>query len=53
MFTLAGSINCPMKRSFYSRQETIEEVAMTVVDRLIDLSALDVSTYRWGEPRNP
>jgi 4-hydroxy-3-polyprenylbenzoate decarboxylase len=48
IITLAGGIGCPATPSFYSRPKTIEEAAMTVVDRLIDLAGLDVSTYRWG-----
>ena len=46
--TLAGGIICPATPSFYSRPKTIEEVAITVVDRLIDLSGLDITSYRWG-----
>lgn len=46
--TLAGGIICPATPSFYSKPKTIEEVAMTVVDRLIDLAGLDISSYRWG-----
>jgi 4-hydroxy-3-polyprenylbenzoate decarboxylase len=46
--TLAGGIICPATPSFYSKPKTIEEAAMTVVDRLIDLAGLDISTYRWG-----
>ena len=45
---LAGGIICPAIPYFYSNPKTIEEVAMTVVDRLIDLAGLDISTYRWG-----
>jgi len=46
--TLAGGIICPATPSFYSRPTTIEEVAATVVDRVLDLSGLDISTFRWG-----
>src|SRR6201999_2579569 len=46
--TLAGGIICPATPSFYSRPATIEEVAGTVVDRVLDLAGLDISTYRWG-----
>jgi len=46
--TLAGGIICPATPSFYSRPKTIEEVAATVVDRVLDLAGLDISTYRWG-----
>jgi 4-hydroxy-3-polyprenylbenzoate decarboxylase len=48
MATLAGAIICPATPSFYSRPKTIEEAAMTVVDRLLDLSGLEIPAYRWG-----
>ena len=47
--TLAGGIICPATPSFYSKPVTIEEVAATVVDRVIDLAGLKISTYRWGK----
>lgn len=46
--TLAGGIICPATPSFYSRPQTLEEVAATVVDRVIDLASLPNPTYRWG-----
>ncbi len=46
--TLAGGIICPATPSFYSRPKTLEEVAATVVDRVLDLAGLDISTFRWG-----
>ena len=47
--TLAGGIICPATPSFYSLPKTIEEVAATVVDRVIDLAGLTINTFRWGE----
>ncbi len=47
--TLAGGIICPATPSFYSKPKTIEEVAATVVDRVIDLAGLKIETYRWGQ----
>ena len=47
--TLAGGIICPATPSFYSKPKTIEEVAATVVDRVLDLSGFDISTFRWGK----
>lgn len=47
--TLAGGIICPATPSFYSKPTTIEEVAATVVDRVIDLAGLDIQTFRWGK----
>jgi 4-hydroxy-3-polyprenylbenzoate decarboxylase len=46
--TLAGGIICPATPSFYSKPTTLEAVATTVVDRVLDLAGLDVKTYRWG-----
>ncbi|WP_276484630.1 UbiX family flavin prenyltransferase [Paraflavitalea pollutisoli] len=46
--TLAGGIICPASPSFYSKPTTIEEVAATVADRVLDLAGLDISTFRWG-----
>ena len=47
--TLAGGIICPATPSFYSLPKTIEEVAATVVDRVIDLAGLKQNSYRWGD----
>ena len=46
--TLAGGIICPATPSFYSQPKTIEDIAATVVDRVLDLAGLDLSTFRWG-----
>jgi 4-hydroxy-3-polyprenylbenzoate decarboxylase len=46
--TLAGGIICPATPSFYSRPQTVEAVAATVVDRIVDLMGLRQHTYRWG-----
>lgn len=46
--TLAGGIICPATPSYYSIPQTIEEVAATVVDRVLDLAGYDIKTYRWG-----
>jgi flavin prenyltransferase len=46
--TLAGGIICPATPSFYSKPATIEAVAATVVDRVLDLAGFDITTYRWG-----
>ena len=47
--TLAGGIICPATPSFYSQPKSIEEMAYTVVDRVLDLAGLDIKTYRWGK----
>ncbi|MFN3666081.1 MAG: flavoprotein, partial [Sediminibacterium sp.] len=46
--TLAGGIICPATPSFYSRPQTIEEAAATVVDRILDIAGLEQHSYRWG-----
>jgi 4-hydroxy-3-polyprenylbenzoate decarboxylase len=46
--TLAGGIICPATPSFYSKPQTLEEAALTVVDRVIDLAGLNNSSFRWG-----
>ena len=46
--TLAGGIICPATPSFYSRPTTIEEVAATVTDRVLDLAGFSINTFRWG-----
>ncbi len=46
--TLAGGIICPASPSFYSKPQTLEEAAATVVDRALDLAGLDLSSFRWG-----
>lgn len=48
--TEAGGIICPASPSFYSRPQTLEDVAATVVDRVLDLAGFDLKSYRWGEP---
>ncbi|MFT3948988.1 MAG: UbiX family flavin prenyltransferase [Agriterribacter sp.] len=47
--TLAGGIICPATPSFYSKPQTVEEVAATVTDRILDLCGFEIRTYRWGE----
>ncbi len=45
--TEAGGIICPASPSFYSKPKNFEELAATVVDRVIDLAGLEQETYRW------
>ncbi|HNR42438.1 MAG TPA: UbiX family flavin prenyltransferase [Bacteroidales bacterium] len=45
--TLAGAVICPASPSFYSRPETINDLVMTVVERIISLAGFEADTYRW------
>lgn len=49
MVTLAGGIICPATPSFYGKPITVEDVAGTVIDRVLDLSGLEWKSFRWGE----
>lgn len=47
--TEAGGIICPANPSFYSLPNTMEELAATVVDRVLDLAGFENTSYRWGK----
>ena len=47
--TEAGGIICPATPSFYSKPTTFEQLAATVIDRVIDLAGLEAESYRWSE----
>jgi len=47
--TEAGGIICPATPSFYSQPKTIEEVAYTVIHRVLQLCDLKADGYRWQE----
>lgn len=47
--TESGGIICPASPSFYSQPTTIEELAATVIDRVMDLAGLNINAFRWSE----
>jgi len=49
MITEAGGIICPASPSFYSLPKNFEELAATVVDRVLHLAGFSLKSYRWGE----
>lgn len=49
--TEAGGIICPASPSFYAQPTTVTEIALTVVDRILDLSGFQQKVYRWSEPQ--
>ena len=46
--TEAGGIICPASPSFYSNPESFEELASTIVDRVLSLSGIESDSYSWG-----
>jgi 4-hydroxy-3-polyprenylbenzoate decarboxylase len=49
LLTEAGAIICPATPSFYSKPTTFEELAATVIDRVLDLAGFELESYRWSE----
>lgn len=47
--TEAGGIICPASPSFYSLPKSFEELAATVVDRVLQLAGFVLDSYRWGD----
>ena len=47
--TESGGIICPASPSFYSNPKTFDELASTIIDRVIDLTGLENNSYSWGE----
>ena len=45
--TEAGGVIMPASPSFYSKPNTFEELAATVIDRAIDLAGFQQDSYRW------
>jgi flavin prenyltransferase len=50
--TLAGGIICPATPSFYSLPKTFEQLAATVIDRVLQLAGFELNSYSWGEQKN-
>jgi len=47
--TGAGAIICPATPSFYHKPQTINDLAMTVVERVLDLAGIKGDYKRWGK----
>ncbi|MBT5090462.1 MAG: 3-octaprenyl-4-hydroxybenzoate carboxy-lyase, partial [Flavobacteriales bacterium] len=47
--TESGGIICPATPSFYSNPSSFEELASTVIDRVLNLADLDNESFSWGE----
>ncbi|MCI0919774.1 UbiX family flavin prenyltransferase [Sphingobacterium rhinopitheci] len=51
LITQAGGIICPASPSFYSLPNSFEELAATVIDRVLSLADLHVDSYEWGKDK--
>lgn len=49
VITESGGIICPATPSFYSNPNTFEDLASTVIDRVLKLADLEHESYIWGE----
>jgi len=49
LITEAGGIICPATPSFYSKPSSFEELAATVIDRVLTLADLQHDSYSWNE----
>jgi len=47
--TLAGGIVLPASPSFYSLPKNIDELVLTVVNRILDVAGIETNHYRWGD----
>jgi len=45
--TLAGAVICPATPSFYSKPKTVDDLVMTVIERIISLAGFEAGIYRW------
>lgn len=45
--TEAGGIICPASPTFYNKPQTIEELADTVIERILDLAGFEIGAKRW------
>lgn len=48
IITEAGGIICPATPSFYSKPKTLEDIAATVTNRVLELAGFELNTFRWG-----
>ena len=51
VITEMGGVICPASPSFYSPPKNFDELAATVVDRVLQLSGLNIESYEWGSER--
>lgn len=47
--TQSGGIICPAIPSFYNKPETLEQLAETVIDRVLHLAGFETNGLQWGK----
>tara|TARA_B100000073_G_scaffold328034_1_gene314235 strand:- start:321 stop:893 length:573 start_codon:yes stop_codon:yes gene_type:complete len=47
--TESGGIICPASPSFYSHPNNFEDLASTIIDRVLSLSDIEIKSFKWGE----
>ncbi len=47
--TEAGAIILPASPSFYFKPRTLDELCMTVTERILSAAGVDISVRAWGE----
>lgn len=47
--TEAGGVICPATPSFYSNPKSFEDLAATVIDRVLNLAEFEHNSYSWNE----
>ena len=49
LLTEAGAIILPASPSFYSKPVSIDDLVMTIVERIMDIAGFGMDANRWGE----
>jgi 4-hydroxy-3-polyprenylbenzoate decarboxylase len=49
----AGAIICPASPSFYSKPSTMEDLVLTIVDRVLILAGYEFQTFAWNPTPGP
>ncbi|HUS86682.1 MAG TPA: UbiX family flavin prenyltransferase [Bacteroidales bacterium] len=49
LLTESGAIILPATPSFYSKPGTMNDLLLTVIDRIMDHAGFNIDTFRWGE----
>jgi len=45
----AGAVICPASPSFYSKPAGVEDLVMTIIDRMLILAGFEIESFKWGK----